>query len=100
MTIPLTEPHANPSQTSFIRNPATGWDHLQIMEQSQSTEPPSQGKRLLFLDALRGFVMFWVIGGDTLSDPLATTPVVRATILFQLICGMFPFSLRGFRQAA
>ncbi|MDD4873087.1 MAG: DUF5009 domain-containing protein, partial [Kiritimatiellae bacterium] len=29
-------------------------------------EPPSQGKRLLFLDALRGFTMFWIIGGSTI----------------------------------
>jgi predicted acyltransferase len=29
-------------------------------------EPPSQGKRLLFLDALRGFTMFWIIGGDAI----------------------------------
>lgn len=40
------------------------------MEQSQSIEPPSQGKRLLFLDALRGFIMFWVIGGDVLCESI------------------------------
>ena len=33
---------------------------------------PSQGKRLLFLDALRGFTMFWIIGGDTLGQSIHT----------------------------
>jgi predicted acyltransferase len=45
-------------------------DVPQIMQQNQAIEPPSQGKRLLFLDALRGFAMFWIIGGDTLCESI------------------------------
>jgi predicted acyltransferase len=38
--------------------------------EAQSVEPPSLGKRLLFIDALRGFAMFWIIGGDTLGESI------------------------------
>ena len=38
--------------------------------ETQPPNPPAQGRRLLFLDALRGFTMFWIIGGDTLGQSL------------------------------
>ncbi|MGO9201364.1 MAG: acyltransferase family protein [Limisphaerales bacterium] len=39
-------------------------------QETLTLEPPAQGKRLLFVDALRGFTMFWIIGGDTLGRSL------------------------------
>lgn len=36
----------------------------QSLVQSSRSGLPSPGKRLVFLDALRGFTMFWIIGGD------------------------------------
>lgn len=45
------------------------------MTNAESTEPrvvePAHPQRLLSLDALRGFDMFWIIGGDALAKYLA-----------------------------
>lgn len=43
--------------------------HKQRMNlEAPSANPLSPGQRLLFLDALRGFTMFWIMGGDTLGQ--------------------------------
>ena len=45
-------------------------------QQSISTEPsqeatPSRSERLTSIDALRGFDMFWIVGGDDIAKALA-----------------------------
>ena len=45
------------------------------METDASSRPetePTQG-RLMSLDALRGFTMFWIIGGDSIGHALGET---------------------------
>src|SRR5262245_50823499 len=42
------------------------------MATAPTASPPSATERLRSIDALRGFDMFWIIGGDALFRALAT----------------------------
>lgn len=44
----------------------------QPLAQKSTPGVPSPGNRLMFLDALRGFTMFWIIGGDVLCQSIHT----------------------------
>ena len=65
-------------------------------EASPSLIPVSSG-RLMSLDAFRGFVMFWIVGGEALAHALAKLDGVQSEVLNTVMIQLKHVSWEGFR---
>ena len=65
-------------------------------EASPSLIPVSNG-RLMSLDAFRGFVMFWIVGGEALAHALAKLDGVQSEVLNTVMIQLKHVSWEGFR---
>ena len=65
-------------------------------ETSPSLIPVSNG-RLMSLDAFRGFVMFWIVGGEALAHALAKLDGVQSEVLNTVMIQLKHVSWEGFR---
>src|SRR6266496_4086603 len=63
--------------------PLRSWSDVSVPSassmNSQSTPTPAPAPRLMSLDALRGFDMFWIMGGDSLAAALHKVGKDRVT---------------------
>tara|TARA_B100001287_G_scaffold257307_1_gene242830 strand:+ start:1376 stop:2536 length:1161 start_codon:yes stop_codon:yes gene_type:complete len=64
-------------------------------EQQNIIQIPNE--RLMSLDAFRGFIMFWIVGGEALFYALSKLDGVRSEILNTLIIQLQHVSWEGFR---
>lgn len=65
-------------------------------ETSPSLIPVSNG-RLMSLDAFRGFIMFWIVGGEALAHALAKLDGVQSEVLNTVMIQLKHVSWEGFR---
>ena len=58
---------------------------------------PTSNGRLMSLDAFRGFIMFWIVGGEALAHALAKLDGVQSEVLNTVIIQLEHVSWEGFR---
>ena len=58
---------------------------------------PTPNGRLMSLDAFRGFIMFWIVGGEALAHALAKLDGVQSEVLNTVIIQLEHVSWEGFR---
>jgi predicted acyltransferase len=58
---------------------------------------PDANGRLMSLDAFRGFIMFWIVGGEALAHALAKLDGVQSEVLNTVIIQLEHVSWEGFR---
>ncbi len=68
-----------------------------VTDQSSSILPTTSNRRLISLDAFRGFIMFWIVGGEALAHALTKLDGVQSEVLNTLIIQLQHVSWEGFR---
>nr|MBR9810286.1 DUF5009 domain-containing protein [bacterium] len=58
---------------------------------------PTSNGRLMSLDAFRGFIMFWIVGGEALAHALAKLDGVQSEVLDSVILQLEHVGWEGFR---
>ena len=52
-----------------------------MSEENAPCLTPTSNGRLMSLDAFRGFIMFWIVGGEALAHALAKLDGVQSEVL-------------------
>ena len=68
-----------------------------MSDKEQPNVIPITNERLMSLDAFRGFIMFWIVGGEALVYALSKLDGVKSEILNILIIQLQHVSWEGFR---
>ena len=68
-----------------------------MSDKEQPNVIPITNERLMSLDAFRGFIMFWIVGGEALVYALSKLDGVKSEILNTLIIQLQHVSWEGFR---
>ena len=68
-----------------------------MSEENAPCLTPTSNGRLMSLDAFRGFIMFWIVGGEALAHALAKLDGVQSEVLNTVMIQLKHVSWEGFR---